>query len=125
MSALSMDGTDPASWDPELDAVAAAPRHHQVLYEDELIRVVSVSIEPGMQEPLHHHRWPSVFVIDRLPQRMRDFDGQGREIPLPVQADAALPLVVRFLPQPLHSVRNEDRVPFHGTRIEFKQGFPD
>lgn len=35
-----------------------------------------------------------------------------------------LPLVVRFPPQPLHSVRNEDRVPFHGTRIEFRQGFP-
>jgi hypothetical protein len=56
MTATSMDGTDPASWDPQLDAVTAAPQHHQVLYEDELIRVVSVSIDPGMQEPLHHHR---------------------------------------------------------------------
>jgi hypothetical protein len=56
MTAISMDGTDPAGWDPGLDAVAAAPQHHRVLYEDELIRVVSVSIDPGMQEPLHHHR---------------------------------------------------------------------
>jgi hypothetical protein len=63
-------------------------------------------------------------VIDRLPRRMRDYDGEGREIPLPVQVGAELPLVAKFLPQPLHSVRNEDSVPFHGIRIEFKQGFP-
>jgi predicted metal-dependent enzyme (double-stranded beta helix superfamily) len=124
MTAISMDGTDPASWDPQLDAVTAAPQHHQVLYEDDLIRVVSVSIAPGLQEPVHHHRWPSVFVIDRLPRRMRDFDGDGQEIPLPVEVGAELPLVVKFLPQPAHSVRNEDDIPFHGTRIEFKQGFP-
>ena len=122
MASISMDGTDPASWDPQFDAVTAAPQHHQVLYEDALIRVVSVSIEPGVQEPVHHHCWPSVFVIDRLPRRMRDFDGNGREIPLPVSLDCELPLVVKFPPQPAHSVRNEDDVPFHGIRIEFKPG---
>jgi hypothetical protein len=122
MTVVSMDRTDPASWDPQLDAVTAAPQHHQVLYEDEMIRVVSVSIAPGVREPVRHHRWPSVFVIDRLPSRMRDFDGDGQEIPLP--------LVVKFPAQPAqpaqpaHSVRSEDDVLFHGTRIEFKPGFP-
>jgi hypothetical protein len=27
-------------------------------------------------------------------------------------------------PQPVHYVRNEDTMGFHGTRIEFKRGFP-
>jgi hypothetical protein len=44
---LSRDGTDPATWDPALDGVLAAPENHTVLYEDEAIRVISVSIAPG------------------------------------------------------------------------------
>jgi len=63
MTTISMDRTDPATWDPTLDAMVAAPRHHRLLYEDDNIRVLSVSIEPGETEPVHHHRWPSVFVV--------------------------------------------------------------
>ena len=121
---ISMDGTEPASWDPKLDALIAAPDNHQLLYEDDLIRVLSVSIAPGATEPAHHHRWPSVFVIDRL-VKLRDFDGSGNEIPLPIPDKFELPLTVKMIPQPLHYVRNEDTVPFHGTRIEFKKGFPN
>ena len=120
---LSMDGTDPANWDPKLDALIAAPDNHRLLYEDDLIRVLSVSVAPGTVEPVHHHRWPSVFVIDRL-VKLRDFDGTGREIPLPIPDQFELPLTVRMIPQPLHYVCNEDITPFHGTRIEFKTGFP-
>ena len=40
---ISMDGSDPATWDPALDGVLAAPENHRVLYEDDVIRVISVS----------------------------------------------------------------------------------
>ena len=53
MTTLSMDGTDPATWDPALDGVLAAPENHTVLYEDEAIRVISVSIAPGAIEKPH------------------------------------------------------------------------
>ena len=62
----SLDGTDPLTWDEQMDAVIAAPENHKVLYEDDTIRVISVSVLPGTQEKPHHHRWPSVFVIDRM-----------------------------------------------------------
>jgi len=123
MTPTSMDGTDPTTWDPKLDPLIAAPGNHRLLYEDDTIRVLSVSIQPGEKEPVHHHSWPSVFVIDRL-VRLRDFNGEGQEIPLPIPDKFELPLTLKFLPQPAHSVRNEDTVAFHGTRIEFKQGFP-
>ena len=123
MMPISMDGTDPATWDPQLDGLAAAPDNHRLLYEDDYIRVLSVSIKPGEKEPVHHHRWPAVFVIDRL-VKLRDFDASGKEIPLPIPDKFELPLTVKFPPQPAHSVRNEDSVPFHATRVEFKQGFP-
>jgi hypothetical protein len=122
MTALSMDGTDPATWDPALDGVVAAPQNH--VYEDEAIRVISVSIAPGAIERPHHHRAPAVFIVDRL-VKLRDFNGvTGEEIPLPISKDAPLPITVRFLPQPLHYVENLDTKPFHATRIEFKRGFP-
>jgi predicted metal-dependent enzyme (double-stranded beta helix superfamily) len=124
MTKISMDGTDPAGWDPALDAVLAAPENHAVLYEDEAIRVLSVSIGPGEIEKPHHHRLPAVFVIDRL-VKVRDFNGAtGEEIPLPIPKDVEFPITVKFLPQPLHYVENLDTRPFHATRIEFKQGFP-
>jgi hypothetical protein len=114
---------DPATWNPALDALTAAPRNHRLLYEDDNIRVLSVSIEPGETEPAHHHALPSVFVIDRL-VKLRDFNGAGKEIPLPIPPKFELPLTIRMQPQPLHYVVNEDTVAFHGTRIEFKNGFP-
>jgi hypothetical protein len=124
MTDLSMDGTDPADWDPTLDGVLAAPENHKVLYEDDAIRVISVTVAPGMVEKPHHHRLPAIFVIDRL-VKLRDFNGAtGKEIPLPIPKDAPLPITARFLPQPLHYVENLDTMLFHATRIEFKHGFP-
>ena len=120
---ISMDGSDPATWDGKLDGVLAAPGNHQVIYEDDSIRVVSVTIRPGEKEPVHHHRLPAVFVIDRL-VKLRDFDAGGREIPLPIPDKFDLPLIVKFPPQPAHAVHNEDTATFHATRIEFKRGFP-
>jgi hypothetical protein len=50
-------------WDPELDAVVAAPASHHVLLENERVRVLEVVVPPGAKEPVHTHRWPSVFYI--------------------------------------------------------------
>jgi hypothetical protein len=124
MPAISMDGSDPVTWDPALDGVLAAPENHTVIYEDDAIRVISVSIAAGTNEKPHHHRLPAVFVVDRL-VRLRDFNGAtGEEIPLPIPKDVESPITLKFLPQPLHYVENVDTQPFHATRIEFKRGFP-
>jgi hypothetical protein len=120
----AMDGSNPATWDRALDAVVAAPENHAVLYEDELIRVLSVSIAPGATEKPHHHRFPAVFVVDRM-VNLRDFNGvTNEEISLPIPRDAVFPITLKFAPQPLHYVKNFDSKPFHAIRIEFKQGFP-
>lgn len=45
------------------DAVQAAPATHKVIFENELVRVLEVTVPPGGQTiPMHHHRWPSFFL---------------------------------------------------------------
>ena len=87
-TSMSMDGTDPRSWDPKTGQPGRRAANHRLLYEDESIRVLSVSIAPGATENPHHHRWPSVFVINSMPSKMRDFNGKGEEIPLPFQKNS-------------------------------------
>jgi hypothetical protein len=124
VTVLSMDGSNPATWDPALDGVLVAPENHAILYEDDEIRVISVTIAPGAIEKPRHHRLPSIFVVDRL-VKLRDFNGAtGEEIPLPIPKDVEFPITLRFPPQPLHYVENLDTRAFHATRIEFKKGFP-
>ena len=39
--------SDPSTWDPALDAVTAAPDHHKVLFENDQLRVLEVTLEPN------------------------------------------------------------------------------
>ncbi len=118
------DSSDPTTWDPALDAVTAAPRNHAVLYEDDVIRVLAVSVAPGETENPHHHRWPSVMVFDRT-AKIRDYNGAtGEANILPPREGLPLPLTIKFPSQALHYVQNCDTRPIHATRIEFKMGFP-
>ena len=121
--AVSTDGSDPSKWDPQLDAVRSAPTNHRVIFENDEIRVLSVTVKPGEMEKVHHHRWSSVMVIDSL-IKLADFDKDGKEQKLPLPDKIELPLVLKLPPQSAHAVKNLDTRTFHATRIEFKKGFP-
>ena len=46
------ENSDPTTWDPALDAVVAAPKHHKVIFENERLRVLEVTLEhEGAQFP--------------------------------------------------------------------------
>ena len=63
MSKSSVKRTDPIAWDPSPISVLAEPENHPVIYEDDSIRVVSVSIVFGSIEKPDHCRLSSVFVV--------------------------------------------------------------
>jgi hypothetical protein len=108
-------------WDLSLDAVAAAPDQHLVLFEDDNIRVLRVALDGGDSEPNHHHRWSSVFVFDELPgYAVTDYDQTGRKIGDFDLGDA--PKIFVFPPQTTHSVENAGDRHVRGIRIEFKNG---
>jgi hypothetical protein len=50
-------------WPDSLDATVAAPEHHEVLLENERVRVLDSRIRAGDTVPVHTHRWPSVLYI--------------------------------------------------------------
>jgi quercetin dioxygenase-like cupin family protein len=43
--------------------MVAAPDHHEVLFENERVRVLDSRIKPGERVPVHTHRWASVLHI--------------------------------------------------------------
>lgn len=118
---------DPRTWDPKLDAVAAAPKHHKVIFENDNLRVLEVTLEPHDEEPVHHHRWPSVFVFDSVSGPIHDIAPDGTQLPPDrdvIQAvekwDGKGCLVVHMQPQPAGRVHNASTKTVHGIRIEMK-----
>ncbi len=56
-------GQDKSGFPDGFDAVQAAPNSHKVIFENEFVRVLEVTMPtPGNTEPMHHHRWPSFFL---------------------------------------------------------------
>ena len=118
---------DPSTWAAELDAVTAAPKNHKVLFENDRLRVLEVILEPAEEEPVHHHRWPSVFVFDRIKGPIHDFSPDGEQLPPNRDVMVALKewdgkgcLVVNMAPQPAGRVLNASDATLHGIRIEMK-----
>ncbi len=48
-------------WPDSLDAVKAAPNSHKVLFENDKVRILEVTVEPYGFEPMHTHRYFSVM----------------------------------------------------------------
>lgn len=118
---------DPSTWDPMLDAVTAAPANHRVVYENDGLRVLEVTLEPDEEEPTHHHRWPSVFVFDQIQGPIHDVAPDGtalppnRDVMRAIKAwDGSGCLVVQMAPQAAGRVFNASGKTLHGIRVEIK-----
>ena len=46
-----------------LDAVQRDPDHHDVLLENEHVRVLDALLRPGEQTEIHTHVWPSALYV--------------------------------------------------------------
>ncbi len=109
----------------DLDAVAAAPKNHQVLLENEKVRVLQVVVAPGETENIHEHRWPSVLHIQSA-QPAIDIsyalrDGKLIETGRQRLPGGAPPPAIWVPRQGAHAVQNLGDAPFRLLRIELKQ----
>ena len=53
-------------WPGNLDGVKAAPETHKVIFENEHVRVLQVTIPPHSKEPVHTHCLPSTLYIQQI-----------------------------------------------------------
>lgn len=113
-----------STWPDSLDAVIAAPQHHKILFENEAVRVLDVTVLPGVKQPLHSHRWPSVLYVTSG-TAYRDFDASGaivfdtKDYPTPT-----FPAVEWLGPQAPHAVENYGTDAVHLVRVEIKPQRP-
>ncbi len=119
--------SDPSTWGPSFDAVTAAPQNHKVIFENDRLRVLEVTLHHEEEEPTHHHRWPSVFVLDQVGGPIYDLTPEGERLPPNRDVLRAFEawdgkgcLVAHMEPQPLGRVFNASGKTVHGIRIEMK-----
>ena len=104
-----------------LDAVAAAPEHHIVLFEDDRVRVLDTVIRPGEETAVHTHVWSGVlYVISWSPCVRCDEHGtvmmdsvRDGVSPVPGTAIPAAPI-------PPHTLKNVGTQDIHVILTEFK-----
>jgi hypothetical protein len=122
-------------WPDSLDAVKAAPESHRVLFENDKLRILEVTIEPYGFEPMHTHRFPSVmfgsgydsshfnivyyrydydsarhiyFIKDSIRQHSGGVTGESN------RGD-------HMMPEGPHRIKNLSNVRIDAFRVEFKQ----
>jgi len=110
-------------WPLSLEAVHAAPTVHHVLFENDSVRLLEVTVQPGQTEPRHWHMYPSVFAINGVQAALSDHTAAG-ETNRPRQyeeADWSQPQCRTMPVQAPHQVTDTDSFPVHFYRLEFKK----
>ena len=104
-----------------LDAVKVAPENHKVIFENEHVRVLEVTIAPHSKEPIHAHCWPSTLYIQQTGDIIdRDANGKILFDSRQLAVKPKVPFVQWTPPQAPHSVENLDDLPTKLIRIENK-----
>jgi hypothetical protein len=108
-------------WPDSLDALTAAPAHHQLLLEDEQVRVIRTRIAAGEMVPLHTHRWGGVAYVESYSHFIRR-DEKGGVLFDSRQAGAApkTPCAQWMQPLPPHTVENLGPLEINILMIEIK-----
>lgn len=127
---LRAHAKDASDFPEGFDAVQAAPDSHKIIFENSLVRVLEVPIPMvGKPEPMHHHRWPGVFLHwdtgGKTPHiRYHRADGSVRDIPSNEAPLHPGVWVASWMdPEPLHWVETLDSGSGQGPpyiRVELK-----
>ena len=104
-----------------LDAMAAAPDHHAILFENDQVRILDTRVSPGERTPVHAHEWgAALYILSWSDFIRRDEHGtmlvDSRERSSPA-ASAALWID----PLPPHSVENVGMADLHIIAVEVKR----
>ena len=111
----------PWPWPDSLDALAAAPESHRLLFENDRVRVLETRIAPGQATQVHTHRWPGILYVVSFGHFVRR-DSEGavlvdtREVGGLPQPDTALWSGAL----PPHTLENVDSSEIRVINVELK-----
>lgn len=101
----------------KLDGVVVAPNSHKVILENEKVRVLEVTIEPGKKEPEHIHELSSVMIVTN-PAKIRYYNANKTWFDIDLEKEIKNEWMD---PEPLHAVENIDNKPYKAIRVELKR----
>lgn len=107
-------------WRAELDALQAAPRHHSLLFENELVRVLHTTVSPGEIVPLHTHQWSAAqYILSWSHFVRRDSEGSTM-LDSRVSGGPATGVALWSGPLPPHTLENVGESELRVVSVELK-----
>ncbi len=107
-------------WPEALDALQAAPRHHTLLFENELVRVLDTTVPAGETVPLHTHRWPAAVYILKWSHCVRRDGEGGIMMDSRVAGKPAADIALWSGPLPPHTLENVGESELRVISVELK-----
>ncbi|MEP7294401.1 MAG: hypothetical protein ABI835_21605 [Chloroflexota bacterium] len=108
-------------WPEALDALVASANHHELILEDERVRVVRTRVPPGERTAVHTHRWSGVLQVISWSQFVRrDADGNVLVDSRTNPALQSPPQVMWAAALPPHTFENVGDVEFNVITVELK-----
>jgi hypothetical protein len=97
----------------ELDPLKVAPETHQLVFENQFVRVLEVNVPPGKLEPWHKHARRVVVDLNEWTSRSTERGGQPKEATRKAGS-------VRWVDATTHQVENIGKTAGHAYSIELK-----
>jgi hypothetical protein len=115
--------SEPWPWPDSLDALVAAPAHHDLLLENERVRVIHTHIPPGDLVPVHTHRSPGVaYLLSWSDFIRRDQHGTVLFDSRKTGSPPVIPAVQWMNSLPPHTVENVGQSEISIFIVELKEG---
>lgn len=117
------------TWPDSLEALKAAPDNHEIVYEDNNVRVLAVILDGKNSEPIHTHKWKSIMWIAKpiVPCKINNYkkDDKGNLVKSDSIIIKEMPVNIGQLinpegPTSITNLGSENGVAY---RVEFKKDF--
>jgi quercetin dioxygenase-like cupin family protein len=95
------------------DAVAVAPEVYRVLFENDKVRVLDVTVAPGAGTDMHSHPEYLVYTFTQLEMKFTEPDGKSENVSIPAN-------VLSPLQAGPHVAENVGTNEAHALMIELK-----
>lgn len=114
------------NWPDSLDAVKAAPASHKIIFENDSVRILYVTINPGATEPIHTHKWRSVaWCAHSAPFTLYQYDLDKNHKLVIVDSFTNTKMSLNkknvWAPESPHAIKNLGKDTLVLYRCEFKQ----